>query len=98
MSVESPDVVQGFFYFPLNSQFEKGSVCGMQGKTIRLLRAYYGLSLVQVSSQAGVHHTALSRYERNKSRLSKRNEQRVLEALKELGVSEQDIETFTKVV
>lgn len=70
----------------------------MNGKAIRLIRVNNGLKLVDVAEEAGIHYSALSRIERNQYTVNSKLEQRIVRALKQLGVSEQEIELTESVV
>lgn len=98
MSVEVLNIVRAFLFLINNSSSLKKGADSMNGKAIRLIRVNNGLKLVDVAGEAGIHYSALSRIERNQYTVNSKLEQRIVRALKQLGVSEQEIELTESVV
>jgi predicted transcriptional regulator len=95
-----PLTVAGWiFYFLASIQRfcwnKKGAINLMlNGMTIRLLRAKHGLSLMDLGQKAGVHFTLISRIERNLYPMTKKVEAKLVDALLELGVADDEITKF----
>jgi transcriptional regulator with XRE-family HTH domain len=70
----------------------------MNGKVIRLIRADHNLSMREVARLAGLHESTISLIENGHLKLQPENEKRIKQALIDLGVTEERMNQFKKLV